>query len=362
MRIFTVFATLLASVPGCRGDAPRAPADASSSQALSPANGAPSRARLAPTTPAAPDPAPTINPAPAVGDERATAPRDVIRAARARLAAGDRAALTTYFTPSSRGALELLSDDQLRRHLGGSGDLGAVTRQGRRATVAVGAGKRRSVVVLFAGADGGHLVDLRATVAWREVDPGPDEPLNHPISLSRAVEGIPGEGALTALIATSAGEIRCRLFEHRAAKTVANFVGLARGLRGFRDTKSGAWNARPFYDGLTFHRVVAGVLIQGGDPLGQGRAGPGYAFADELHDTLAHDRAGTLSMANRGPNTNGSQFFITLRPLPELDGRHSVFGACEPPEVLERIGAAPVRQGERPVDPVRIETIRFERR
>ncbi len=120
-----------------------------------------------------------------------------------------------------------------------------------------------------------------------------------------------GDEALTAVFATAKGEIRVALFPGEAPITVANFINLAK---------------RGYYDGLKFHRVIANFMIQGGDPTGTGRGGPGYDFADEFSPARRHDSAGVLSMANAGPGTNGSQFFITHGPTPHLDGKHSVFG------------------------------------
>ena len=125
---------------------------------------------------------------------------------------------------------------------------------------------------------------------------------------------------------TSEGNFKIRLFDKEAPNTVANFTGLAEGSKEWRDPATGERRKAPFYDGVVFHRVINGFMIQGGDRLGQGTGGPGYNFADEFHPTLRHDAAGTLSMANAGANTNGSQFFITLGPTPHLDDRHSVFG------------------------------------
>ncbi|MCB9733653.1 MAG: peptidylprolyl isomerase [Deltaproteobacteria bacterium] len=169
------------------------------------------------------------------------------------------------------------------------------------------------------------------------------------------------------------GGLTCRLFEARAPRTVANFVGLARGLRGFIDPRSGGWAKRPFYDGLTFHAVArvrpAGAggdalpdVLLGGDPQGDGRGGPGYAIADEVDATLRHDRAGILSMANKGPNTAGSQFFITLRALPELDDRNTVFGVCDPVSRLEALAASPHDDAGALTPPIRVESVRIERR
>lgn len=125
---------------------------------------------------------------------------------------------------------------------------------------------------------------------------------------------------------TTQGKIKIKLFSDKAPKTVANFVGLAEGTKEFTDPKTGKKMKRPFYDGLIFHRVIPDFMIQGGDPRGTGTGGPGYTFADEFDSSLKHDKPGILSMANAGPNTNGSQFFIIDKPTPWLDGRHAVFG------------------------------------
>lgn len=161
---------------------------------------------------------------------------------------------------------------------------------------------------------------------------------------------------------TSEGPFTIRLFEKEAPLTVANFVGLAEGSKEWKDPVTGERKNGPFYDGVIFHRVINGFMIQGGDRLGQGTGGPGYKFADEFHPSLRHDRAGVLSMANAGPNTNGSQFFITLGPTPHLDNRHSIFGeVVEGLDVVKRIGAVPTGRGDRPVKPVVMNAVRIER-
>jgi peptidyl-prolyl cis-trans isomerase A (cyclophilin A) len=152
---------------------------------------------------------------------------------------------------------------------------------------------------------------------------------------------------------TSAGTFRVRLFDEEAPKTVANFVGLATGTTEWRDPATGRMAARPFYDGLIFHRVIDGFMIQGGCPEGSGRGGPGYRFADEFGPGLHHDREGLLSMANAGPNTNGSQFFITLAPTPWLDNRHAIFGeVVEGLDVVRAIGKTPTGPQDRPLKDV----------
>jgi peptidyl-prolyl cis-trans isomerase A (cyclophilin A) len=168
--------------------------------------------------------------------------------------------------------------------------------------------------------------------------------------------------AIYARFDTTEGTFKVRFFDQQAPKTVENFVGLAEGLKEWQDPASGQKKKAPFYDGIVFHRVINGFMIQGGDPLGQGTGGPGYRFADEFHPSLRHDRAGILSMANAGPNTNGSQFFITLGPTPHLDNRHSVFGeVVEGLDVVKRIGAVPTGRNDRPVKPVVINTVTIER-
>ncbi|MCP4446030.1 MAG: peptidylprolyl isomerase [Myxococcales bacterium] len=150
---------------------------------------------------------------------------------------------------------------------------------------------------------------------------------------------------------TTHGSITCELHEKQAPLTVTNFVGLARGLHPFVDPKTGNAEARPFYDGLIFHRVIPKFMIQGGDPRGNGKGGPGYRFAQEISPNLRHDKPGVLSMANAGPNTNGSQFFITEVPRPKLDGGYNIFGQCQNIDVVEKI-ARVEKRGSAPTTPV----------
>ena len=161
---------------------------------------------------------------------------------------------------------------------------------------------------------------------------------------------------------TTEGDFKIRLFDTEAPKTVANFTGLAEGTMEWLDPTTGKRRKSAFYDGLIFHRVINGFMIQGGDPLGQGTGGPGHKFADEFHPKARHDKAGILSMANSGPNTNGSQFFITLGPTPHLDNRHSVFGeVVEGLDIVKKIGAVPTGRQDRPVTPVVINKVTIER-
>lgn len=162
---------------------------------------------------------------------------------------------------------------------------------------------------------------------------------------------------------TSEGSFTVRFFDQEAPRTVENFVGLAEGTKEWTDPRTSQKVKKPYYDGVTFHRVIEGFMIQGGDPLGQGIGGPGYTFADEFHPKARHSKAGILSMANRGPNTNGGQFFITLAPTPHLDDRHSVFGeVVDGMDVVNRIGSTSTTDRDRPVKDIVIQTIRIERR
>jgi len=165
-----------------------------------------------------------------------------------------------------------------------------------------------------------------------------------------------------AVFDTTEGSFTIRLFDQEAPNTVANFVGLAEGTKEWKDPASGKKQTGPYYDGVTFHRVISGFMIQGGDRLGTGTGGPGYNFGDEFHPNLRHSRAGILSMANAGPNTNGSQFFITLGPTPHLDNRHSVFGeVVEGLDVVKKIGAVPTGRQDRPVKPVVMNHVTIKR-
>ena len=162
---------------------------------------------------------------------------------------------------------------------------------------------------------------------------------------------------------TTEGSFTVRLFDAEAPNTVANFVGLAEGTKEWTDPQTGQKKTAPFYDGIIFHRVIDGFMIQGGDPLGKGYGGPGYKFSDEFHPSLKHNREGLLSMANAGPNTNGSQFFITLVPTPHLDNRHSIFGVVEDGmDVVRKIGKVRVGAQDRPVNEGVINKVTIERR
>jgi peptidyl-prolyl cis-trans isomerase A (cyclophilin A) len=163
-----------------------------------------------------------------------------------------------------------------------------------------------------------------------------------------------------ATLKTNRGDISLKLFPNHAPETVRNFVGLATGQKEFTDPTTGEKRTGNFYDGLTFHRVIEGFMIQGGDPRGDGRGGPGYTFKDEFHPELQFDRPYLLAMANAGPGTNGSQFFITLGPTPHLNRRHTIFGEVADQssrDTVDGIAAVRTGRGDRPVDPVVITSV-----
>ena len=165
-----------------------------------------------------------------------------------------------------------------------------------------------------------------------------------------------------AILETSQGNIVVRLLEKEAPKTVENFVGLAEGTKEFIDEKSGKKQKKNYYDGLIFHRVIPKFMIQGGCPRGDGRGGPGYTFGDEFHPSLRHSKAGKLSMANAGPGTNGSQFFITVAATPWLDNKHTIFGeVIEGQDVADEISNLPRDSSDRPRTPVTLQKVRIER-
>ena len=169
--------------------------------------------------------------------------------------------------------------------------------------------------------------------------------------------------AIYAEFQTTEGNFTIHLNDAEAPNTVANFVGLAEGTKEWTDPRTNKKVTQPYYDGIIFHRVIEGFMIQGGDPLGQGVGGPGYNFADEFHPSLRHNKAGILSMANRGPNTDGGQFFITLGPTPHLDNRHTVFGeVVDGMDVVRKIGSTPTGHADRPVKDVVINKVKIEHR
>ena len=233
--------------------------------------------------------------------------------------------------------------DRADDHLGRPVRTGVQTEHGER--IAMAAGSQRVQLVEWQQGTGhrGHpdLIVVAARAAER---------------YDRAMT--PG---LYARFVTSEGPFTVRLFEKETPKTVANFVALAEGTKEWTDPATRTKASKPFYDGLIFHRVIPDFMIQGGCPMGNGMGDPGYKFADEFAPGLRHDKPGILSMANSGPNTNGSQFFVTLVPTPWLDNRHTVFGeVVEGMDVINAIGKTPTRQ-DRPVKDIRIESLKIER-
>jgi peptidyl-prolyl cis-trans isomerase A (cyclophilin A) len=168
----------------------------------------------------------------------------------------------------------------------------------------------------------------------------------------------------TAIIKTNKGNINVNLFPDQAPKTVRNFTGLAEGTQEWTDPRVKTKTTAPLYDGTIFHRIIPGFMIQGGDPLGTGTGGPGYRFEDEAHPELTFDKPYLLAMANAGPNTNGSQFFITVAPTAWLNFKHTIFGevADQPSrDIVDAIAGVPTGAQDRPLDDVVIETITIER-
>ncbi len=164
-----------------------------------------------------------------------------------------------------------------------------------------------------------------------------------------------------ALMETSLGKIKVKLFPDKAPKTVDNFVGLVEGTKEWMDPKSGKKEKKPLYNGTVFHRVIKKFMIQGGDPLGNGTGGPGYKFEDEFSD-LKHTKPGILSMANAGPGTNGSQFFLTVEPTPWLDNKHTIFGeVVEGMDIVKKISETKA-DNDRPVEPVVLKSVKIERK
>lgn len=217
------------------------------------------------------------------------------------------------------------------------------------------------------------------------------DPIDGPFTLEMAFEGAPeladkSKGKLTATFVTSMGEFECELFEDKAPLTVANFVGLTRGVRPYqdpKDRKSDDWVKGPYYDGTIFHRVIDGFMVQGGDPSKSGRGTPGYFIPDEFHPDLRHSGPGILSMANRNPydkrtqkpiydektgltvgNTGSAQFFVTVRKTEALNDRHTIFGRCDTkvPIEISKVKTQSRPIPDKPIEDVTIETIKFARK
>ncbi|MBZ6495222.1 peptidylprolyl isomerase [Haloterrigena longa] len=207
----------------------------------------------------------------------------------------------------------------------------------------------------------GAASSLAAPLAGCASD-SPDDPEERsPDTSDSTADGAANEGT-RATLQTSTGSIEVELYDERAPRTVDNFVGLATGARTWIDPETGAEiEGEPLYDDVLFHRVIEGFMIQTGDPTGTGRGGPGYTFDDEFHPELRHDDAGVLSMANSGPDTNGSQFFITLAPQPHLNDRHAVFGkVTDRMDVVHEIGNVDTDADDRPKEDVVLESVTID--
>jgi len=174
-------------------------------------------------------------------------------------------------------------------------------------------------------------------------------------------QGQPAGQKVTAVLDTTMGKITCTLFPDKAPIAVENFIGLAQGTKEWTNPVSKAKKRNtPLYDGTIFHRVIPGFMIQGGDPAGNGAGDPGFSFRDEI-STLRFDRPGRLAMANSGPNTNGSQFFITEAPTPHLNGKHTIFGQCNEIELVKKIARVPRDPNDKPFRPVRLTKVTIVR-
>lgn len=218
-------------------------------------------------------------------------------------------------------------------------------------------------------------------VAFKKGDPAPEgmspaqirayniaqgDPEAGDFTLAEALAGLPGNpnDALWAIFKTPRGSMECELFVDRTPKTIANFVGLARGLRPSYDRATESWVTKPYYDNTIFHRVIPGFMVQAGDPTGTGLGNPGYVIEDEIDPDLIHDAPGILSMANRGPGTGSAQFFITLNPTPHLDGKHTVFGRCNEAAIrlADDIALVPRDSNDKPREPEILQSIEIVRR
>ena len=324
---------------------------------------APTTATSTPETPAPPaavDPpkaavgAAKKTPAPAT-IAKDTGPQETLDAMRALVAAGKIRELSPYFTAPMKKRYPRIRESDARLFFGATITYGEPSQNGG-VCVFNRDGKGRPFAAVFFKEGTSWRFDLDISMKYKQANRGPKDPLNKAVGLVEVLDGIPGIGdTLYSIITTKQGEFKCRLLTKAAPVTVANFVGLARGLRGYLDLKTKAWTKGKFYDGLVFHRVLPRFMIQGGCPLGNGTSGPGYDISDEFEEGLVFDKPGLLAMANSGPNTNGSQFFITEVATPWLNYRHTIFGECEPTGLVQKIAAL----GGKP--PTTIESISFLR-
>jgi peptidyl-prolyl cis-trans isomerase A (cyclophilin A) len=195
-----------------------------------------------------------------------------------------------------------------------------------------------------------------------ELKPVEGDPEQGKFTLDEALKGLPKDGPLLATIQTDQGALQCELFADKAPNTVANFVGLARGLRAWK--KGDKWVKEPLYDGLVFHRIKKGFMLQGGDPNKDGSGGPGYTIPEEIWEDANFNKRGLMAMARRPiPNTGGSQFFIMDGPAPHLDGDYTIFGMCGPDELIEKLADTPKSpvSNERPLTPPKMLKVTISR-
>jgi peptidyl-prolyl cis-trans isomerase A (cyclophilin A) len=256
---------------------------------------------------------------------------------------------------ASTGILLLGCTDDKATTLGGTGEGG----KGGAGGVSSGTGGAGGAGGSDGGAGGAGPCgdDVKAP---EEVLPTTTDPEAGDFTMEEALADLPeGPGPLRAIIETDLGTVTCELFPDKAPIGVANFVGLARGKRAWKDPATKKWVKRRFYDGLLFHRVIDNFVVQGGDPLGTGFGGPGYKFINEIAG-LTHV-AGALAYANSGADTNGSQFYITETPQPGLDGDYTIFGACEPLDVISTLAAVPVDPEKKPQEDLHMISIAITR-
>jgi len=298
----------------------------------------------------------------------------------AKVKVGDTRTVTWAITADKKNpALATLAEKggqktEPKTYSGGLGGGGLALRAGKTAGLDLTDQGGRLAGRHVASREGGCVV-IYAVAAERATDQpfdvGTTDPDAATWGLAQATEGLPPGTALYADLVTEAGTITCELFPERAPTTVANFVGLARGLRAWRDPATTRWiRYRPYYDGLAFHRVIPGFVVQAGDPLsrdwanpGIGTGGPGYTIPDEPSG-IRFDQPGRLAMANRGPNTatGGSQFFISETKLGHLDGGYTIFGQCGPLDVVKVVARVPANaQTGKPDLPLVIKTITIRR-
>ncbi len=193
------------------------------------------------------------------------------------------------------------------------------------------------------------------------IQPSPDDPIAGKWTIEDAQKAVPGTGAFVATIDTSMGAVQCKLEGDKAPITTANFVGLATGKRVWKHPVSKKWVNSPAYDNTTFHRVIQGFMIQGGDAAGNGMGDAGYEIPDEVWENAVHDRAGLLCMANKGPDTNSAQFFITDAKAAHLDNGYTIFGECAPLDVVHKIAGVEKNARDKPLTPVTIKKVTISR-